>query len=110
VPERDVAFLRPGALAAVELDQLPIGEFGHLDARVVRVAGELADRSELLAALGESASSAPHVRVELDVLARADGAPRGTRLRPGTLVTARIPLRERRLLAIVFEPARRWLD
>lgn len=110
VPERDVAFLRPGAIAAVELDQLPMGEFGHLDAQVVRVAGELADRSELVAALGDSASSAPHVRVELRVLATAGGARLGTRLRPGTLVTARIPLRERRLLAIVFEPARRWLD
>lgn len=110
VPERDVAFLRTGAIAAVQLDQLPVGEFGHLDAQVTRIAGELADRSELLAALGEDASPAPHVRVELAVLAPGPGARFGTRLRPGTLVTARIPLRERRLLAIVFEPARRWLD
>jgi hypothetical protein len=31
-------------------------------------------------------------------------------LRSGTLVTARIALRDRRLLSIIFEPARRWLE
>ena len=110
VPERDVAFLRVGARASVEVDQLPVGEFGHVDARVVRVAGELADRSELVSAFGEAAPNAPHVRVELEVLPNATTARARSYLRPGTLVTARIALRERRLLTIAFEPARRWLD
>lgn len=110
VPERDVAFLRSGAAANVELDQLPVGEFGLARAHVTRVADELADPSELTSALGANAPEGPHVRVELTL----DDDPSSARikpyLRPGTLVTARIALRDRRLLAIVFEPARKWLE
>lgn len=110
VPERDAAFLRAGAKGSVEIDQLPAGEFGHAVAKVTRVAGELADRSELTAALGEdSAPRGPHVRVELELQQDAASAKIWPYLRPGTWVTARIALRERRLLAIAFEPARRWL-
>ncbi|HEY6880960.1 MAG TPA: HlyD family efflux transporter periplasmic adaptor subunit [Polyangiales bacterium] len=109
VPERDAAFLAVGATAHVEVDQLPLGEFGSLRARVTRVGGELAEASELAASLGEAAPSGPHVRVEL-ALANTDVLANAPALRPGTLVTARIALRQRRLLAIVFEPARRWLQ
>lgn len=110
VPERDAAFLRVGAKGSIEIDQLPAGEFGHAVAVVTRVAGELAERSELTAALGEdSAPHGPHVRVELALQHDAASAGVWPHLRPGTLVTARIALRERRLFAIAFEPARRWL-
>jgi multidrug resistance efflux pump len=105
-PERDLAFLRAGATAHVQLDQLPIAEFGLAQATVSRVAGELADESELKAALGAAAPSGPHVRIEL-VLAEQP-ARVAALLRPGTLVSARIALRERRMLAIAFEPVRRW--
>jgi multidrug resistance efflux pump len=104
VPEREVAFLRLGAHANVEVDQLPVGEFGQLRARVVRIADELAEPSELSEAFGDGAPHGPHVRVELALAGERTRA-----LRAGTQVTARIALRDRRLLALVFEPARRWL-
>lgn len=107
VPERDAAFLRVGAKSSVALDQLPVGEFGQLTARVTQVGGDLADPSELTGALGDGAPTGPHVRTELALVHDATFGQLRTRLRPGTLVTARIGLRERRLLAIVFEPARR---
>jgi hypothetical protein len=88
----------------VELDQLPVGEFGQLPAQVVRIADELAEPSELSEAFGDGAPHGPHVRVELALLGARTRA-----LRAGTQVTARIALRDRRLLALVFEPARRWL-
>jgi len=109
VPERDAAFLRVGAQARVEIDKLPAGEFGLARAHIERVGAELADAAELTAALGEGVLTGPHVRVELTL----DDAPETERvrqfLRAGTLVTARIALRDRRLLAIVFEPFRKWL-
>ncbi|HEX5657860.1 MAG TPA: HlyD family efflux transporter periplasmic adaptor subunit, partial [Polyangiales bacterium] len=105
-PERDLAFLRRGATARVEIDQLPIVEFGLAHATVTRVGGELAEDGELKAALGEAAPHGPHVAVELALATQP--ARVAALLRPGTLVTARIALRERRLLAIVFEPLRRW--
>jgi len=110
VPERDAAFLRTGARAYVEVDKLPTGEFGLARAHVVRVGGELADASELAAALGDVAPKGPHVRVDLEL----DDTPETRKVRPflraGTVITARITLRDRRLLAIVFEPLRKWLE
>jgi multidrug resistance efflux pump len=110
VPERDAAFLHVDAAARVEIDKLPAGEFGLAKARVARVGGELAEASEIVQSLGEGALTGPHVRVELEL----QDAPETERvkqfMRAGTLVTARIALRDRRLLAIVFEPVRRWLE
>lgn len=108
VPDRDAAFLRPGALASVELDQLPLIEFGQLPARVERVGSELADASELARELGDAAPKGPHVRVELRLQAGVALQQARALLRPGALGTARIVLRERRLLSILFEPSRRW--
>jgi HlyD family secretion protein len=109
VPERDAAFLRVGAFAHVEVDKLPAGEFGLAEARVVRVGSELAEPAEVAAALGDAAPKGVHVRVELALQDGPGTARVRPYLRPGTLVTARIALRDRRLLAIVFEPARKWL-
>lgn len=108
--ERDAAFLAPGASATIEIDQLPVSEFGLAKARVVRVGSDLAEPSDLAAALGEAAPKGAFVRVELKLDTGADHERVRPLLRPGTLVTARIVLRDRRLLAIVFEPARRWLE
>lgn len=109
VRERDAAFLEKGAQASVEVDQLPLGEFGVGHAHVSRIGAELADRAELTAALGEAAPEGSHVRVELQLDEQATPSAIRAKLRSGTLVTARITLRDRRLLGILFEPARRWL-
>jgi membrane fusion protein (multidrug efflux system) len=110
LPERFVAFLQAGAEADVEVDKLPVTEFGFGRAQVTRVAGELADAAELKAALGDAAPQGAHVRVELGLVPGAATDRIRAYLRPGTLVTARIALRDRRLLSIVFEPVRKWLQ
>ncbi|MFM2416181.1 MAG: hypothetical protein RL385_904 [Pseudomonadota bacterium] len=110
VPERFAAFLRAGAEADVEVDKLPVTEFGIGRAQVSRVAGELADAAELKAALGDAAPPGAHVRIELTLVPGDETSKILPYVRPGTLVTARIALRDRRLLSIVFEPVRKWLQ
>lgn len=110
VPEKSRAFIRDGAVALLEFDQLPVGEFGRVEARVERVATELATRAELEATLGESAPLGRFVRVELSL---ANGREHGDVLSmvgSGAMVQARLPLRERRILALLFDPIREWLE
>ncbi len=110
VPEADRAFLQEGSTVAIELDQLPAGEFGSLSAKVVRIAGDLATQSEIAEALGDTKMPGPTYRIELhlddnDAVQRLDKL-----LRPGSLVTARFVLRKRRLITLLFEPLRRLLE
>ena len=108
LPEADRAFLREGSDVSVELDQLPAGEFGHLRARVARIASDLATQTEIADALSDTKLTEPTFRVEL---ALEEGAPLQALdqlLRPGSLVTARFVLRKRRLVTLLFEPLRRF--
>ena len=108
LPEADRAFLQEGSEVSIELDQLPAGEFGSLNARVARIASDLATQAEVAEALGDTKLSEPTFRVEL---ALEDGAPLlalDKLLRPGSLVTARFVLRKRRLITLLFEPLRRF--
>lgn len=110
VPERERAFLDVGATARVDFDQFPATEFGFLDARVTNVGGDIASTIELEEALGpQPGTPEPSYRVELTLVPRQE-----TRLerlvRPGSLLSARILLRQQRLAALLLEPARRWLE
>ncbi len=110
LPEADRAFLHDGSEVRVELDQLPVGEFGGLQAKVTRIAGDLATPAEIQEALSDTKVEGPSYRVELairdgDAVKRLDKM-----LRPGSLVTARFVLRRRRLATVVFEPLRRFVD
>lgn len=110
LPESDRAFLTEGAIVAVELDQLPAGEFGSLRAKVARIASDLATNAEIGEALGETKLEGPTYRIELelqdgDVVRRLD-----TLLRPGSLLTARFVLRKRRLATLLFEPLKHFLE
>ena len=109
VREKDAAFLRPGTPARLEIDRLPVGEFGTAGAVVTRVASDLASSDEMQELMGPGATPAgPQLRVEV---ALAEDA-RTSQLRPyfasGTLVTARFALRQRRILTLLFDPLRRW--
>lgn len=110
VPERDRAFLNEGVTVSLEADQLPRGEFGTAKAVVRHIPSELATAAELTSDLGADAVFGSYVRVHLDL---ADD-PQTKRLSrffsSGTMVTGRVPLRERRIIALVLEPLRRWLQ
>jgi multidrug resistance efflux pump len=110
VPERDRAFVRVGQAVRVEIDQLPLGEFGSAGARIERVSSEIASRAELERALGAEAPRGASFRVELRLLRDAQTRQLTQRLSSGALVTARFALRERRLLGLLFDPLRRVLD
>lgn len=110
LPEADRAFLTEGADVRVELDQLPVGEFGGLHARVTRIARDLATPAEIGEALGEAKLEGPTYRVELDIEGREVTEKVDRLLRPGSLVTARFVLRKRRLATLLFEPLKRFLD
>lgn len=110
LPEADRAFLEEGASVRVELDQLPAGEFGSLEAKVVRIGADLATATEVSDALGAVKVDGPAYRVEL--VLDEGGSLRTTDkvLRPGSLVTARFVLRKRRLAVLVFEPLERFFE
>jgi membrane fusion protein len=109
VEERHRAFLRVGAPVRLEVDQLPVGEFGALQGRVTRVADDVASPEEVREALGASGEPAagPQVLVEI---ALASPPPRQPGLRAGMLVSARYSLRSRRIITLALDPLKRWLQ
>jgi multidrug resistance efflux pump len=111
LPERDRAFAQAGMPARVELDQFPAVEFGYLQARVSRLGGDLATVAETREALGEQAPTKDALyRVELTLDAQQASTRLQGLVRPGSLVTVRLPLRKRRVAAILFEPVRALLE
>jgi membrane fusion protein len=108
--EKDRAFVKPGDLVHLELDQLPYAEYGTLLARVERISADLASPFELREALGDTpASGRPAFRVELRITEATAAAKAGVPLRSGMLLNARFTLRRQRLITLVLEPLRKWL-
>jgi multidrug resistance efflux pump len=110
VPERDRSFVRPGMEVRLELDQLPVGEFGSARARVVSVSSEIVLPAELERALGAAAPPGVHFGIELFLLEDPQTRRLTQHLGSGTLLSVRMPLRKRRLIALLFDPIREWLD
>lgn len=110
LPERERAFVHPGAKVRVEFDQLPVGEFGSVAGRVLRVSSEVAARTELEHALGAAAPEGVWFSVSVELLDEPRTEALIARLGSGSLVTVRTPVRRRRILALVFDPVRKWLD
>lgn len=103
IPERDRAFLEPGAPARVELTQLPAAEFGALRATVTRVASAIASPAEVKDVLGDQASlPAPVYRVDLTLDPTPRRAILGSRIHAGGIVDVRYVLRQRRIASLVF--------
>jgi multidrug resistance efflux pump len=113
IAERDRAFLAVGAPVRIDVRQLPAGEFGSLDGRVARIGADLAGTAEIRNVLGDSGvgpGAQAHYRVEIELLPTE----RVRRLRPylraGMQADVRFTLRERRVITLVLEPLRRWLQ
>jgi membrane fusion protein len=104
VEERQRAFLRVGSPVRLEVDQLPVGEFGALAGQVTRVADDVASPEEIREAFGDPAVTGPQVLVEI---ALTSGRPD---LRAGMLVSARYGLRSRRIITLALDPLKRWLQ
>ena len=110
VPERDRAFVKSGTEVRIELDQLPVGEFGSARARVIRVSSEIAGQAEVERALGAAAPAGVSFAIELVLLDDPTTQRLTNRLGSGTLLSVRMPLRKRRIISLVFDPIRRALD
>lgn len=110
LPERERAFVHAGAGVRVEFDQLPVGEFGSLAARVVRASSELATRDELAQALGAGAPEGVWFSVSLQLLEEPRTEALLAKLGSGSMVTVRLPVRRRRILSLALDPVRKWLN
>ena len=110
LPEADRAFLQLGSSARVELDQLPLGEFGSLHATVGRVAADLARPEELTETMGATPPVGPVYRVELDLVDDEAVKKLDTMLRPGSLATVRFVLRKKIVATMLFEPLQRFFE
>ena len=109
LPERDRAFVHPGTVARLELDQYPYAEFGTVAARVTRLGADLASSYEVREAFGDSAAedAGALVRVEMDVPREQL---RALPIRPGMMLNVRLTLRRQRVLSLLFAPLARWSE
>jgi HlyD family secretion protein len=107
LPARETAFVAVGTSARVELESLPVSEFGMARATVKRISADIADPQELAATFGQ-ASPAPSVRVELEVDSASEKM--APHLRSGERVIVRLHRRERRIISLMFDFARTMLE
>jgi multidrug resistance efflux pump len=98
----DRRFVHIGAIARIELDELPRIEFGTVPARVIAISRDLATEGDVHTVLAGTDPPAAVYRLELEPLAN------GGALRAGMLLHARFVLRRERPLALLFAPLRRW--
>ncbi len=111
IPERDRAFLAEGAAARIEIDQLPVSEFGAFQGRITRIGSDLASAEEIREALGDQAQlTGPLVRVEVALDDDAHSRRMAHHLHSNSLLSVRYTLRQRRLITLFVEPLRRWLN
>lgn len=111
LPEKDVGFVKVGDLVMLELQAYPFTEFGTLKGRVTRIGSDLASQYEIQEALGETGKlDSPGYRVEIELLPERTKRLSNVKIRPGMLLQSRFILRRQRLIAVVLEPLRRWLE
>ena len=108
LPSREMAFVSVGSQANVEVESLPVNEFGMARARVKRISADIAKPEEMATAFGE-AMAGSFVRVELELVEDANQAKMAPHLRSGERVLVRLHRREQRVLSLIFEFTRKWL-
>lgn len=109
--DRDRAFLRVGSSVSLEVDQLPMAEFGVLTGAIRSIGAHFAAPREQQTALGDDAAPrVPCYRVEIALAPTAQNQVLLERLSAGALITARFSLRRRRLITLAFEPLHALLD
>jgi multidrug resistance efflux pump len=110
-PERDRAFIRPGARVRMAVDQLPSGEFGWLSGRVARVARAVATPEEIRDVLGaELTANVTYFRVEVTLADDENRRKLSPHLRTGALLTAQIVMRTQRVVALLLRPLKELLE
>jgi membrane fusion protein len=107
LPARETAFVAAGTLARVELESLPVSEFGMAQATVRRISADIADPQEQAAAFGQATPGAT-VRVELEIDSASDKM--APHLRSGERVVVRLHRRQRRIISLLFDFARNMLE
>jgi len=107
LPARETAFIAVGTAARVELESLPVSEFGMAQASVRRISTDIADPQEQTAAFGQATPGAT-VRVELEIESAGDKM--APHLRSGERVIVRLHRRERRIISLMFDFARTLLE
>lgn len=111
LPEKDRGFVKAGDTVLLELQAYPFTEFGTLKGRVTRIGSDLASQYEIQEALGDAGKlDAPSYRVEIELLPDRTKRLSSVKIRPGMLLQSRFTLRRQRLITVVLEPLRRWLE
>jgi multidrug resistance efflux pump len=108
LPSREVSFVSVGSQANVEIESLPVNEFGMARAVVKRISADIAKAEETAAAFGEALPGSC-VRVELEMLEDANQEKMAPHLRSGERVLVRLHRRQQRVLSLIFEFTRKWL-
>jgi membrane fusion protein len=110
LPERDRAFIEPSSHVRIEVEQLPVWEFGALNGRVTRIAAEIASEHDLRDSFGDQTKSRePMYRVDVTIEEDAAYAALSQRLRAESLADVRFTLRRRRAITVLFQPFEKWL-
>ncbi len=111
LPEKDRAFVKSGDQVLLEMEAYLFTEFGTLKGRVTRIGSDLASQYEIQEARGETGKlDTPAYRVEIELRPERSKRFSGVKIRPGMLLSARFTLRRQRLITIVLDPLRRWLE
>jgi multidrug resistance efflux pump len=108
LPSRETAFVAIGTRANVEVESLPVAEFGMARAQVTRISTDIAQPEEIASAFGEALAGS-FVRVELTLVEDGVQAKMAPHIRSGERVTVRLHRREQRVIGLVFEFVRKWL-
>jgi membrane fusion protein len=109
LPSREMSFVSVGSEANVEVESLPVNEFGMARAKVSRISSDVAKPEEIEKAFGEVLPGS-YVRVELELLENGGQEKMAPHLRSGERVLVRLHRRQQRVLSMIFEFARKWLD
>jgi membrane fusion protein len=108
LPSRETAFVSVGTVARIEVESLPVTEFGQAQAKVTRISADIAKPQELVEQFGE-VSAGSFVRVELELSPESVTDAMTPHLRSGELVKVRLHRRERRIISLMFQFVRNWL-
>jgi multidrug resistance efflux pump len=108
LPSRETTFVQVGTTARVEVESMPVSEFGQAQAKVTRISSDIAKPQEIANQFGE-AMPGSFVRVELELLPETEKVTMGPHLRSGERVLVRLHRRERRIISLMFEFVRTWL-
>lgn len=111
VAEKDRAFVKREDQVSLELEAYPYAEFGTLKGRILRIGSDLASPHEVQEAFGEEGKlDTPSFRVEIEIEPFRSPQMAHATLRPGMLLQVRYTLRRQRIITLVLDPLKRWLD